>query len=283
MGSAGVNQATKRAAAIVAVMVGAGLSACGSSGSQGLPATAADGDVIESTNALGPGSWTGARTTDDGGLRIILAAAPEFSPGNPCTAEYVGSAAETESQVRVTITARSPRASVYGCEGRAYHRVVDIPLRDPLGTRDLIREPAGTVQEIFDASEMLEPASLPEGWSPGAEVPWNFDAGLGHGWQQNWGAYRDEGASSCPSEVEAVSLIQGPADITTFYSSKGELVGQFDVRGHQANLFSGGLAADKALVWTEGDRGYVLMTHASCAVDAQTAAETLTQFANSLV
>jgi hypothetical protein len=274
----------KRGAVVMVAVLAVGLSGCGASSSSGTPDTSASADVIERTDALGPGSWMGARTTADGGLRIVLSAGPEFRAGDPCTADYTGSAEETDNEVRVTIIARSPKPPAeYGCNAKGYGRLVDVTLNEPLGDRALVFEPAGTTQAVFDGSAMLAPSTLPDGWVALSEASWAPDPNLGQGWTQAWGEPpRDPTGNACTPGVAPVSLVQGPSDIISFFATKGQPAGEFQVRGHQATYLTGGLAADSALIWTEGVSGYALITGAGCAGDTQVAVDQLVQVANSL-
>jgi len=242
------------------------------------------GEVVERTDALASGSWQGARTTADGGLRIVLVGAAELRPGDPCTADYAGSAVETDREVRVTITARSPKPhGEYGCNSLGHSRLVDVSLDEPLGARQLVFEPFDGPREVFDGSELLAPSALPDGWSLLTEARWHPDPGLGVSWNRTWSAPPgDATGGACTPGMASIGLTQGPADMLGSFTTRGTSTGQFDVRGHLATFLTGGSAADAALVWKEGATGMALTSTEACLGDTPSTPDELVRFANSL-
>jgi hypothetical protein len=274
----------KRSALLTLTAMALAASACGSATTSGTPQTTGADDVVERTDRLASGSWLGARTTADGGLRIVLVAASEFRAGDPCTADYTASASETGSEVRVTVTARSPKADgEYGCNDLGYFRLIDVSLDEPLGARQLIFEPFNGPREVFDGSALLEPSAVPDGRSLRTEAPWRPDPSLGFSWQRTWSEPPEETtAGACTPGMAPISLTQGPADVTNFFTARGTPTGQFEVRGHPATYLTGGSAATGALTWTEGPSGMALTTTEACLGDTAPTPEALVRFANAL-
>jgi hypothetical protein len=274
MAATNVGSSMRRTVAVTLMALAVVVSACSTSGSE----------VVERTGGLPSGAWLGARTTDEGDLRVLLVAAREFSAGNPCSADYTGSATETDDEVRVTITSRSPkREGEFGCTTEGHFRSVDVEVRDPVGARQVVFEPSGTAQEVYDGSGLLEPTGLAYGWSLLSEAPWQPQSDVGLGWQRTWGPpSAGSEAGACTPGPAPLNLTQGPSGVIDHFTSKGTPAGWFDVRGQTATAFTGGVAADTALVWVEGSSGMVLSSSAACAGDEPLTPEELARLANSL-
>lgn len=241
---------------------------------------------VERADALGLGSWTGARTSPDGrALVITFVGGRPYQAGDPCTVDYRGEVTETATEVRLRVFARSPKpAGSYTCTMEGHTRKMTVRLAQPFGHRHLIEEQFNREQPVFDGAQLLEPSSLPSGWQLLTESAGYPDQETARYWSRTWGqpAPPPTGDRCTPSPAP-VTLTQGPADLVARYPSNGERpTGSYDVRGHQATYFSGASAGITRLAWTEGDRGFVLGSAGRCAGDTSPSADDLVRFARSL-
>jgi hypothetical protein len=211
---------------------------------------------------------------------IVLSGGPALDGTDPCTVDYVASVEETETEVRVTVSGRSPEArETYSCQGKSYPRELQITLSAPLGERRLIETQFDTEHPVFDTASLLSPQPLPDGWTRLYEGP-----GPDHvnSWSQAWGpAESPTSAGLCTSSPEMLRLTQGPKDIGKAYPATGAApAGQYEVGGRKATLYEG--PGTTLLIWSADASGYVLETSPKCDGGAQDTADALLTFANSL-
>jgi hypothetical protein len=130
--------------------------------------------------ALGPGSWSGARTTADG-LLVVFVGGAEYREGDPCSVAYRAEADESADEVRLRIGAWSPPAAdgqPATCNAMGHTRQVEVTLGEPLGGRKLIEEQFDRQQPVFDGATLAEVGWVPEGWRAGPEIPGSPDGPL---------------------------------------------------------------------------------------------------------
>jgi hypothetical protein len=240
-------------------------------------------DLVERPGGANIGEWAGVRTTAAGDLLILVTGMPELQQGNPCTAEYRPVVAETDVEVRVTITAWVPDVTYNGCSGPAFSQEVEVDLKRPLGDRQLVDGGLDRREEVFDGATLLEPTDLPDGWAQLSETKWNFAEDLGWGWTRTWGPRLPRTGGGCSvAGPQSISLTQGAVDVMEFYRSSGIAGDELEIRGQPATLVTGGGAADLALVWEEGATGFVLWSASGCSNDTPPTEDELLRFADSL-
>lgn len=274
----------RRWAAVLAALALA-VGACGDE--EAPPPTASDD--TERVDALGPGSWTGARTTDDGLLMTLVGGKP-YAAGNPCTVEYSARTEESDDEVRVGITATSPAPPPedadlpLACTAEGHFRTVAVDLARPLGTRRLVEAQFDRAQPVFDGSTLLEPGELPEGWSQLSEGPGFPRLGALSSWSRTWGPPEPPPTDGhCTPAPAAVTLTQGPPAIAEGPAPNGErTVSTHDVGGVEATYAEAEAANSRRLTWVAGGLGFVLTSVNRCVGDPPTPVETLVDLARSL-
>jgi hypothetical protein len=284
---------------LVVIALGAG-TACGDDSSQDVSAAAGGEsrplaqpspppptpDDVEETEALGPGSWMGARTSRDGrSLVLVIIGGPAYRAGDHCTVDYRADVTETESEVRLRIVARRPKPSGdYSCNTRGHSRLIEVGLAQPFGDRRLVEEQFAREQPVFDGSHLLDPGWLPGDWSLLHEAPGYPEPESVRYWSRTWGQPSPPPTDDhCTPSPTPVTLTQGPADRVERYPSNGERpTDRYEVRGQDATYYTGGSANITRLAWTEGDRGYVLASGDRCVGDTPPTPELLVRIANSL-
>lgn len=241
---------------------------------------------VEDTDPLGPGSWVGARTSADGtSLVVAIIGGPPYRAGDHCTVDYRADVAETDSDVRLRIIARSPTPTEdHDCDAMGHQRLIEVELAQAFGDRRLIEEQFDRQQPVFDGSELLEPGWLPGDWSLLYEGPGYPDPESAMYWSRTWGQPSPPPTDDhCTPSPTPVTLTQGPADLVERYPSSGERpTDRYEVRGHEATYFNGGSAHVTRLAWVEGDRGRVLASDVRCVGDPPPSPELLVQIASSL-
>ena len=143
----------------------AGTEVTGSTGVTDATATTANSDAPAQAvpvQPLSPGAWDSARSSADGlQLLVQFIGAPEFKPGDPCTADYTATIAESEDQVALTIDGSRP-AGLLECSAAGVRRSLLIGLANPIGDRRLLA--LGRVRPVFDGAQLAEVGWLPDGW-----------------------------------------------------------------------------------------------------------------------
>lgn len=235
---------------------------------------------------LGPGSWSGARTSLDGrSLLIALVGGPEYREGQPCTVAYDADVDESPSEVRLTMLSASPRAQgEVGCTSEGHFRSVQVTLAEPLGARRLIEVQFDREQPVFDGARLLEPTWLPDGYALRTEGPGYPAPEEVRSWQRIWsGAERPPQDNRCAPGASPISLTQGSASLVEEYPSNGEEPRRtHDVGGATATYYDGGTMGINRLAWTRGEEGFVLASMPSCADDTPAAEDTLVRIARGL-
>lgn len=278
----------------MAVLVLAG-SACGSEGSsvrtEGTATTgpAGSGDVADAA-PLGDGSWSGARTTGDGDVLITFVGGKPYQEGNACTVDYSADVTESDEEVRVDITARSPArpddaaTGPVTCTSEGHFRTLTVDLERPLGDRRLIEGQFDPVQPVFDGASLREPSALPEGWVQLSEWPGFPHPELSSSWSRTWGAASPPPVDGrCTPAPAPVTLTQGPPSIVEQPAPNGErVVATHDVGGAEAAYAESDRANGRRLTWVADGIGFVLTSGDRCADDPPTTPELLLQIARSL-
>ena len=286
--------------AVRAVVVALALlvAACGEGGQ-----SVASGDVVDASTtttllgdevraeALGEGSWQGARTSPDPKLVVIaiIGAAP-YQPRNPCTADYSAVAIETSKEVRIRFVSRSPSwtsaPGVNGCHSIGYSRMIEVRLRVPLGDRALVEAQFDRQQPVFDGSRLYVPTWLPRGMSLVAEQPGYPDHERARYWQRTWAATRPDEPDwdgSCVAGQPPVTLTQGPADLVDRHPVANATVGEPTSVGGTAATYRSNERGDMSeLRWVQDGVGLVLSTHLGCDRDTPMRRSTLMRIAESL-
>ena len=270
---------------IAGVLVAVGL--CGAAcGNDVTPEAPAPEDAVRA-DALGAGSWSGARTTDDG-LLISFVGGREYEAGNPCTVEYSDRTEETDHDVRVEIVARTPVPSPsdepVACTSEGHFRTLTIPLTRPLGDRRLVEVQFDRIQPVFDGATLLEPETLPAGWSLLFEGPGHPHPEEATSWARTWGPpMPPPNEGSCTPSPAPVTLTQGPPGIVDQPAPNGErTVATHDVGGAQATYAESDTANSRRLTWVARDIGFVLSSSDRCVGDPPTSPAFLVELARSL-
>lgn len=236
---------------------------------------------------LGPGSWSGARTSRDGQqLIIVLVGGPEYVSSDACSVAYQADVSESQSEVQIRITGTSPKSPDlnFGCTALGYHRTLVVSLRQPLGSRSLIDEQFNRTQPVFDGSTLADVGELPDRWQQLSEGPGYPDPLSARYWTQSWGepppAPKD---SACAVSPSPVTLTQGPLDLLAKFPDNGEQsVSTEDVHGQSAAYLLNPIQGIARLQWTENGMGFVLTSSPRCQGDAPASKDVLVQVARSL-
>lgn len=252
--------------------------------------TTLPGDEVRA-EALGEGSWQGARTSPDPKLVVIaiIGAAP-YRPRNPCTADYSAVAIETPEEVRIRFISRSPSwasaPGVNGCHSIGYTRMIEVRLRDPLGDRALVEAQFDRQQPVFDGSRLYVPTWLPSGMRLVAEQPGYPDHERARYWQRTWAAARADEPDrdgSCVAGPPPVTLTQGPLDLVDRHPVADATVDEPTSVGGTAATYRSNERGDMAeLRWVQDGAGLVLSTHLGCDRDTPMPRSTLMRIAESL-
>src|SRR3954471_9334419 len=189
-------------------------------------------------DALGPGSWSGARTSRDGKQVVIsLVGGSTYNAGDYCTVAYQARVTESDAEVHVRIQGTSPVATGNaGCASVGYARRVVLLLGTPLGSRTLVEDQFERRQPVFNGAELAEPTSLPPGWEFQFEGPGYPDPELSTYWSRTWGKPPPPPAGgTCTPSASPVMLTQGTPDLIERYPTNGErAVATEDVHGQPA-------------------------------------------------
>lgn len=289
----------RKAAAVRVVLLSVVLAGCadgGTSVSSGGPTTTGAADPAPATDLvdgspLGDGSWNGARTTSDGDILVSFIGGKPYQEGNACTVGYSADATESDEEVRLDITARSPArpatatAEPVACTSEGYFRTLTVDLELPLGDRRLIEGQFDRVQPVFDGASLREPSALPEGWVQLSEGPGFPHPELSSSWSRTWGAASPPPVDGrCASAPAPVTLTQGPPAIVEAPAPHGErVVATHDVGGAEAAYAESDRANGRRLTWVADGIGFVLSSSDRCVGDPPTTAERLLEIARALI
>jgi hypothetical protein len=233
--------------------------------------------------ALGPGSWSGARTTADG-LLVIFVGGAEYREGDPCSVAYRAEADESADEVRLRIGAWSPPAAdgqPATCNAMGHTRQVEVTLGEPLGGRKLIEEQFDRQQPVFDGATLAEVGWVPEGWRAGPEIPGSPD---GRYWRRSWSLLRPAPKNdNCTPTEAGLSLVEGPVDAVAGLSGTGGPGGkEFDLRGVPATYRRLDGEDGARLAWARDGRAFMVETRPGCVGDTLASEETMLRFARGL-
>ena len=273
----------------VVVLLALAGGACGGEGSSvstegTTTALPADSEDVVDGSPLGDGSWSGARTTKEGDVLIAFVGGKPYQEGNGCTVDYSADVTESDEEVRVDITARSPAPPAgepVACTLEGYVRTLTVDLERPLGDRRLIEGQFDQVQPVFDGASLREPAALPEGWSQRSEGP---RPERSSSWSRTWGPASPPPVDGrCTPAPAPVTLTQGPPAIVEQAAPHGErVVATHDVGGAEVTYAEGERANSRRLTWVADGIGFVLTSSDRCVGDPPTDVERLLEIARSL-
>ena len=276
------------------VMLALGLGACGDEPASVVaeePSTTAamsgGSDDLIDENPLGSGSWTGARTTDDG-LLITFVGGRTYEAGKPCSVDYTARATETEDDVRIVIVARSPARPAddfFACTAEGHFRSIAVTLERPLGDRTLIEAEFDRTQPVFDGSTLLQPTALPDGWVLLQEEAGYPGSEQATAWSRTWGPPRaaPDADGRCAPTASAMTLTQGPPAVASRpVATGGQPVSTHDVGGAEATLTEGTASAIRSLAWARDGVGLELTSFAGCEGTPPASEELLLHVARSL-
>ncbi len=245
----------------------------------------AEREVPRGLGALGPGSWTGARTSHDGRhLLVTFTGGPEYADGNPCSVRYQPVTRETAKRVAVRIDATSPAGPPgLACTLEGHARVVEVALDQALGRRQLFEDRFQRRQPVFPGETLLEPTWLPDGWSLRGERAGAPDPDSATFWTRDWAPPRPApSADRCTPGQAGLSLTQGPAGVVERYRN-GEVVRNTpDVGGSEAVYAASDDGGTARLSWVQGGQSFVITTTRGCLGDSPATEDTLLRFARGL-
>jgi hypothetical protein len=140
-------------------------------------ASTASGDAAAATAR--PTGQPGAAVRWDGGLLefgtpqqvtlFFIGSARQGTPVGPCFPAYQAAVRPSRTAVKITLYAVQPQAQPRGnnaCPRVGYQRSLVVRLPEPLRGRTVIDGATGQRRQLFDARQVLEPTSLPEGYGP---------------------------------------------------------------------------------------------------------------------
>ena len=228
------------------------------------------------------GAWTGARTSRDGlSLSLFFVGAAEYEPGQPCTMRYVPVVDGTDAEVAVVMRGEHPPAAADDammCAAGGYERSVTVELAQPFGNRTLVA--LGQARGVLDGSKLAEPQWMPDGWQPDSESPGLLDPD-GTTWRRSW---RPAGDTSCPLGTSGLALLEGAPDAVSRSNPPADqtVTGSHDINGTTATETVQTNRNITRLVWTVGDRSYVLSSAPACDGDEPPALDIMLAFARGL-
>ena len=230
-------------AAVLAV-VGVGLwSSCGDPSGSG------------SNESAGP-AWEAARTSTEGNsIVLVFTGGQEYDPSNPCSLDYRADVTETAESVAVGLIAIRPPTPAddnASCDSVGHPRRLEVTLAAPLAGRQLTEQSSGSARPVFDGSQLLEPAWLPDGWLLRGEGVAYPLADTSQAWSRGWGAPGADPSACVPS----FAVVQGtPLAMQELpeVMGGGPEVGSYDINGSIAVHTRNSERLLDRLVWTSGD------------------------------
>lgn len=209
-------------------------------------------------------SWDGARTASTPRQLVLSFIGGPAGPSDaPCWKGYRPEV-RFEAQ-RVVITLRSfhspPRpepAAPIGCTLQGHPRTVTVELSEDIAGRDLVDGVSGETRPVFNGSLLLEIGWRPKRWELVRESGGRDKSGSSPRWLRTYcpsesarQGQRQVGANGC------FAIIQGPRSVTELRSGN-RVTDTRKVREVEGRIVTDWRQNYAALVWTEGDQGFVV-------------------------
>lgn len=227
--------------------------------------------------ALGADDWVGGRLDNDGRqlrMWVVGRGSDTLDPANPCSVQYMPTATETESEITVSVTARTAVPIRGGdCPDDWGLSVIVVDLVAPVGDRRVFA--LGTYREFVDPDDLVDLDDvIPPGWElvyDGPPSQWDVVESKTD-WTRTW-RKRGEGpriGEPCdPAEWSDVSLTEGPSGLLDRYGEQFAATTESVQISPSTTgvLESDGVGTRYRLYWSADGRDFVLSTMKGCGMD----------------
>jgi hypothetical protein len=186
-------------------------------------------------------------------LTLAFAGAREYSPGDPCSADYAATADVVRGVLEVGVEeSRRPAASEgAGCDAMGHARSLRVDLHEPF-TGSAWRDLSGYLHFLAAPAGLVELAGLPSGW--GLRDQRDVEESPTGRWERTYSP--DRTPSDQTRTLVLYQSFGGPVNVTGGTDERQVAVG-----GRPATLYRWPPTGELVLVWRLGNDGLALVAY----------------------